>query len=129
MAPVTIEMPVDAFIPDDYINDRTLKMSFYQRLANFTLPEQVEAIAAEMATALARPLRRWPICSRSCASRRRRGMLGFEYVGMRDSEIVLKLKRTVAPDRVALYKRFRKAPRCIWARFAFRAGNSRQIPA
>ncbi len=105
--PVTIEMPVDAFIPDDYIGDRTLKMSFYQRLANFTQPEQVEAIAAEMSDRFGTPPA--PVANLLALVRLKTeaAVLGFEYVGMRDGEIVLKLKRTVAPDRIALYKRFR----------------------
>jgi hypothetical protein len=37
------------------------------------------------------------------------GTLGFESLAARDSEVVLKLKRTVAPNRVALYKRFRSS--------------------
>ncbi|MGZ6389862.1 MAG: transcription-repair coupling factor, partial [Ktedonobacterales bacterium] len=48
-APVAVELPVDAYIPDDYIPERTLKMNFYQRLANLEQPEQVEAMAAELA--------------------------------------------------------------------------------
>ena len=98
---------MDAFIPDDYIGDRTLKMSFYQRLANFTQPEQVEAIAAEMSDRFGTPPE--PVANLLALVRLKTeaAELGFEYVGMRDGEIVLKLKRTVAPDRIALYKRFR----------------------
>ena len=107
VSPVTVEMPVDAFIPDDYIGDRTLKMSFYQRLANFTQPEQVEAIAAEMSDRFGTPPE--PVANLLALVRLKTeaAELGFEYVGMREGEIVLKLKRTVAPDRIALYKRFR----------------------
>ncbi len=45
---VTIDLPVDAYIPDDYINDRALKMNFYQRLANLTTSEQVTAMLGEL---------------------------------------------------------------------------------
>src|SRR5262249_40549279 len=33
--------------------------------------------------------------------------LGYESLAARDGEVLLKLRRTVAPDRVALYKRYR----------------------
>jgi transcription-repair coupling factor (superfamily II helicase) len=105
--PVTIELPVDAYIPDDYIGDRTLKMSFYQRLANFTLPEQVEAIAAEMGDRFGAPPEPVANLLALVHLKTEAAALGFEYVGMRDGEIALKLKRTVAPDRIALYKRYR----------------------
>jgi transcription-repair coupling factor (superfamily II helicase) len=105
--PVTVEMPVDAYIPDDYIGDRTLKMSFYQRLASFTLPEQVEAIAAEMRDRFGAPPEPVANLLALVHLKTEAAALGFEYVGMRDGEIALKLKRTVALDRIALYKRFR----------------------
>jgi transcription-repair coupling factor (superfamily II helicase) len=110
-APVSIELPVDAYIPDDYINDRTLKMSFYQRLANLDRPEQVEAMAAELVDrfgslpeSVAHLLELVRLKTEATA-------LGFEGVGARDGEVVLKLRRTVAPDRVALYRRFRNEAR------------------
>ena len=34
-------------------------------------------------------------------------VLGYESLAARDNEMIFKIKRTVAPDRVALYKRFR----------------------
>ncbi|HET8914003.1 MAG TPA: transcription-repair coupling factor, partial [Ktedonobacteraceae bacterium] len=33
---VSIDLPLDAYLPDEYIGDRTLKVNFYQRLANLT---------------------------------------------------------------------------------------------
>jgi transcription-repair coupling factor (superfamily II helicase) len=107
LAPVTVEIPVDAFIPDEYIGDRTLKMTFYQRLANLQRPEHVEAMVAEltdrfgpMPEAVANLLALVRIKTEAAE-------LGYESLALRDGEVILKLRRTVTADRVALYKRFR----------------------
>src|SRR3989440_9011688 len=34
MPGVVVDLPLDAYLPDDYVGDRTLKVKFYQRLAN-----------------------------------------------------------------------------------------------
>jgi transcription-repair coupling factor (superfamily II helicase) len=106
---VTVDIPVDAYIPDDYINDRALKMNFYQRLANLELPEQVEAMTAELGDRFGTPPDPVAHLLALVQLKTEAGSLGFESLAARDSEVVLKLKRTVAPDRVALFKRFRSS--------------------
>src|SRR5262249_4963520 len=107
-APVTVELPVDAYIPDDYIGDRTLKMSFYQRLASLTRPEQVEALAAEMSDRFGTP----PVPMANLLAivrlKTEAGARCYESLAPRDGEVLLKLRRTVALDRVGLYKRYRQ---------------------
>jgi len=108
-APVTVELPVNALIPDDYINDRTLKLHFYQRLANFEQPEQVEAMVAELTDRFGAPPE--PVANLLALVRLKleAGRLGFESVTFRDGEVVFKLRRIANVDRVALYKRFKSA--------------------
>ncbi len=106
-APVTVELAVDAYIPDDFINDRTLKMNFYQRLANLERPEHVESMVAELTDrfgALPEPVANLLALVRL---KTEAAELGYESLALRDGELVLKLRRTVVPDRVAIYKRFR----------------------
>jgi len=110
-APTSIELPVNAYIPDDYINDRTLKMNFYQRLANLDSPEQVEAMVAEMTDrfgALPEPVANLLALVQL---KTEAAALGFESLAARDAEVIFKLRRAVAVDRVALYKRFRNEAR------------------
>ena len=109
LAPVTVDIPVDAYIPDDYINDRALKMNFYQRLANLELPEQAEAMTSELADRFGTPPEPVAQLLELVRLKTEAGILGFVSVSARDNEVVLKVKRTVAPDRVALYKRFRNS--------------------
>jgi transcription-repair coupling factor (superfamily II helicase) len=107
-AAVTLELAVDAYIPDDYINDRVLKMNFYQRLANLQRPEHVESMVAELADrfgALPGPVANLLALVRLKTAA---ALLGYESLGMRDGELVLKLRRGVTFDRIAIYKRFRR---------------------
>ncbi|HEU0028436.1 MAG TPA: transcription-repair coupling factor [Ktedonobacterales bacterium] len=106
-APVTLELPVNAYIPDDYINDRSLKMNFYQRMANLERPEQAEALAAELADRFGPPPE--PVANLLGVTQLKTeaAALGVEGVSARDGEVTIRLKRTIAPDRVALYKRYK----------------------
>ena len=106
-APVTLELPVNAYIPDEYINDRALKMNVYQRMANLERPEQAEAMAAELADRFGPPPE--PVANLLAVTRLKTEAtaLGVEGVSARDGEVTFRLKRTIAPDRVALYKRYK----------------------
>jgi transcription-repair coupling factor (superfamily II helicase) len=109
--PVTLELAVDAYIPDEYIGDRVLKMNFYQRLATLQRPEQVESMVAEMTDrfgGLPGPVANLLALVRL---KTEAAALGYESLAAREGEVIFTLKRTIAPDRVALYKRFRNAVR------------------
>ncbi|HEX6818561.1 MAG TPA: transcription-repair coupling factor [Ktedonobacterales bacterium] len=108
-AQVTVELPVNAYIPDDYINDRTLKLHFYQRLANMEQVEQVESIAAELTDRFGAHSE--PVANLLALVRLKleAGRLGFESVTFADGQVVFKLRRIANVDRVALFKRFKSA--------------------
>jgi len=112
LAPSTsVDLPLDAYLPDDYIGDRALKVNFYQRLANLSRPEQVEAMVAEMNDRFGAPP---PPVQNLLAMVRLKveaANLGFEAVSVKDNEFVLTVKRTVIPNRIALYRRFRNEVR------------------
>ena len=48
-APVTIDLPLPAFIPMNYVADGTLRLRLYRRLAQLVRLEEVDAIAEELA--------------------------------------------------------------------------------
>jgi transcription-repair coupling factor (superfamily II helicase) len=107
----TVDLPLDAYLPDDYIGDRALKVNFYQRLANLSRPEQVEAMVAEIKDRFGVPP---PPVQNLLAMVRLKveaANLGFEAISIKDNEFVLTVKRTVIPNRIALYRRFRNEAR------------------
>jgi len=108
---VSIDLPLDAYLPDEYIGDRTLKVNFYQRLANLTSLEQVEAMVAEMNDRFGAPP---PPVQNLLAMVRLKveaTTMGIEAISVKDNEFVLTVKRTVIPNRIALYRRFRNEAR------------------
>src|SRR5205085_5521648 len=107
----SVDLPLDAYLPDEYIGDRTLKVNFYQRLANLTRPEQVEAMTAELTDRFGMP----PLPVQNLLTMIRlkveAAQLGFESVVLKDNEFVLTVKRTIIPNRIVLYRRFRNEAR------------------
>ncbi|MBA3823168.1 MAG: transcription-repair coupling factor [Ktedonobacterales bacterium] len=105
--PVTVDVPLTGFIPDEYIPDRTLKIHFYQRLAATKTMEQVEALAAEMLDrfgpapdAVSNLLDILRLKSEAKA-------LGFDSVAFKNDEWIIKARAPMVPNRIALYKRFK----------------------
>jgi transcription-repair coupling factor (superfamily II helicase) len=106
-----VDLPLDAYLPDEYIGDRTLKVNFYQRLANLTRIEQVEAMEAEMTDRFGSP----PLPVKNLLAMIRlkvmAATLGFEGIALKDTEFVLTVRRTIVPNRLALYRRFKNEAR------------------
>jgi len=106
-----VDLPLDSYLPDEYIGDRTLKVNFYQRLANLNRPEQVDAMSAELNDRFGAPP---PPVQNLLAMVRLKveaAALGFEAISLKDNELVLTVKRTIVPNRIALYRRFRNEAR------------------
>lgn len=106
-----IDLPLDAYLPDEFIGDRTLKVNFYQRLASLTQAEYVEAMAAEMSDRFG-PLPS-PVQNLLTLIRLKleATQLGYESIAIKDNELVLTVKRVVIPNRIVLYRRFRNEAR------------------
>jgi transcription-repair coupling factor (superfamily II helicase) len=104
---VTIDLPVDAYIPDEYINDRALKMNFYQRLANLMTREQVEAMRSELQDRFGPLLPPVENLLKLIALKVGAGEMGFESISLKEGVVIIKARRNMTPNRVALYRRFR----------------------
>jgi len=104
---VTLDLPLDAYLPDEYIGDRTLKVKFYQRLANLARIEQVETMEAELTDRFGAPPA--PVKNLLAMVRLKveAAQLGFEAISAKDQEFVLTVRRTIIPNRIALYRRFK----------------------
>ena len=110
-ASASVDLPLDSYLPDEYIGDRTLKVNFYQRLANLSRPEQVDAMSAELNDRFGAPP---PPVQNLLAMVRLKveaAALGFEAIALKDNEVILTVRRTIVPNRIALYRRFRNEAR------------------
>ncbi len=108
---ISLDLPLDAYLPDDYIGDRTLKVNFYQRLANLTRSEQVEAMAAEMNDRFGAPPEAVQNLLTLVRLKAEAATLGYETIALKDNEFILTVKRSVVPNRIVLYRRFRNEAR------------------
>jgi transcription-repair coupling factor (superfamily II helicase) len=106
--PTTIvDLPLDAYLPDEFIGDRTLKVNFYQRLANLSQPEQVEVMAAELSDRFG--ILPPPVLNLLAMVRLKveAAQLGYESITVKDNAFILMVRRTILPNRIVLYRRFR----------------------
>ncbi len=107
----SIDLPLDAYLPDEYVGDRTLKVNFYQRLANLHRPEQVEAMTSEISDRFGAPPPPVQNLLTMVRLKVEAAALGFEAISLKDNELVLTVRRTIVPNRIALYRRFRNEAR------------------
>ncbi len=111
MPTASVDLPLDAYLPDDYIGDRTLKVNFYQRLASLGRPEHVESMAAELTDRFGTPPQAVQNLLTLVRIKVEAARLGFESITLKDNEFILTVKRTVIPNRVVLYRKFRNEAR------------------
>jgi transcription-repair coupling factor (superfamily II helicase) len=108
---VQVDLPLDSYLPDEYIGDRTLKVRLYQRLASLSMPEQVEAMEAEITDRFGPPPQQVQNLLAMVRLKVEAGQLGFETIAARDNDVVLTVKRSVVPNRIVLYRKFRNEAR------------------
>jgi transcription-repair coupling factor (superfamily II helicase) len=103
----TVDLPLDAYLPDDFIGDRTLKVNFYQRLANLAQTDQVDAMESEMTDRFGPPPTPVQNLLKIIRMKVEASQLGFESIALKDNAFILTMKRSVIPNRIVLYRRFR----------------------
>jgi transcription-repair coupling factor (superfamily II helicase) len=105
--PMTVDLPLTGYIPDDYIPDRTLKIHFYQRLAAIKTTDQIAAMEAELVDrfgAMPDQVRNLlDVLRLRCLAKD----LGFHSVALKNEEWVIKARPPMLPNRIAIYKRFK----------------------
>lgn len=47
-APVTLDLPLEAYLPDDYVNEAEVRLQVYRRMADLRTTRQVEEMAREL---------------------------------------------------------------------------------
>ena len=107
----SVDLPIDAYLPDEYIGDRTLKVNFYQRLASLKDAAQVEAMTSELSDRFGPIPEQVHNLLELVNLKVEAGHLGYEAITIKDNELVLTVKRNVVPNRIILYRRFRNEAR------------------
>jgi transcription-repair coupling factor (superfamily II helicase) len=107
----SVDLPIDAYLPDEYIGDRTLKVNFYQRLANLKDAAQIEAMTSELSDRFGPIPEQVHNLLELVNLKVEAGHLGYETIAIKDNELVLTVKRNVVPNRIILYRRFRNEAR------------------
>jgi transcription-repair coupling factor (superfamily II helicase) len=108
---VQVDLPLDSYLPDEYVGDRALKVKFYQRLASLSTPDQVEAMEAELTDRFGPPPHPVQNLLSMVRLKVEASQLGFEAISAKDNDFVLTVKRSVVPNRILLYRRFRNEAR------------------
>ncbi len=65
----TIELPIDSYIPQEYIQEPQFRFRLYRRMAGLTTLEMVDEMATDWLTALDRSPMRWTISCINCVSK------------------------------------------------------------
>ena len=69
-AQTVIDLPIDAYLPDDYVAEEPQKLELYRRLGRTATNSEIDTIRAELVDRFGALPARWSGCSRSrgCAS-------------------------------------------------------------
>ncbi len=99
-----VELHVGAFIPDDYIADRKLKVGFYQRLSQVEEEEDVASLREEMQDRFGRlpdPVR---VLFDLVSIRRIAAEIGLKRLSVRGSEMAMTYRDGLYPSRDRIAK-------------------------
>jgi transcription-repair coupling factor (superfamily II helicase) len=86
-------------------------VNFYQRLAHLSTTEQVETMAAEMNDRFGAPPSQVQNLLTLVRLKVEAAHMGYESIALKDNEFILTVRRTIVPNRIALYRRFRNDAR------------------
>lgn len=90
MALPSVDLPLTAFIPEDYVSHLPARLSIYQRLASMIAPEDIEELSRELKDRFGPLPEEVERLLFAAEVRVLAGLAGIESVYMRKGEIVLK---------------------------------------
>ncbi len=95
--PITLDLPLTALIPDDYVHDTELRLSLYRRIAGVETLEEVDELRDELADRFGDPPVEIEHLLALIRLRIRAAALGLDSMVEREREIIL---RPVDTDRI-----------------------------
>ncbi|MCJ7426175.1 MAG: transcription-repair coupling factor [Dehalococcoidales bacterium] len=102
LPPPTIDLPLKAFIPEDYVADIDTRLSLYQKLARVDKLEQIEALAREFSDRFGKLPAEVKNLLYALKIKLLAARAGIESVSTEDGEIVLRLFGGMQFDREKL---------------------------
>ena len=84
----TIELPIDAFIPDEYVRSEYLKLEMYKRIYRIRTPEDADAIQMELVDRFGEPPKPVLRLLQVAQMKRMAHKAGMTEVKYRDGEVV-----------------------------------------
>jgi transcription-repair coupling factor (superfamily II helicase) len=105
VGPITLDLPLTALIPEQYVPDTELRLQLYRRIAGVDGLEQVEELRDELVDRFGDPPIEIEHLLALIRLRIRSSLLGIESVVEREREIVLRPVDTTQLDAVALQRR------------------------
>jgi transcription-repair coupling factor (superfamily II helicase) len=94
----SIELPLDAYLPEDYVPDDTLRLGLYQRLAGLKTVEEVEQIGAEIKDRFGAPPRMVSNLLYMLKVKALAAQVGVESVHRQDNQLVVVLGERARVD-------------------------------
>ncbi|MBA2290486.1 MAG: transcription-repair coupling factor, partial [Chloroflexia bacterium] len=105
VGPITLDLPLTALIPEQYVPDTELRLQLYRRIAGVDGLEQVEELRDELVDRFGDPPIEIEHLLALIRLRIRSSLLGIESVIERERKIVLRPVDTSQLDAVALQRR------------------------
>lgn len=103
----TVDLPLSAYIPEDYIADLSARLTLYQRLAKIVSPEEVEQIAEELRDRFGNPPLEAENLLYIVNIKTLSSQAGVESISKKDRQIVISLKERVEFNRDRLEHTYR----------------------
>ncbi len=102
----TIDLPVAAYIPPDYVADDSVRLGLYQRMGQMAAVAQVDDLAAELTDRFGAPPRPVENLLDVLRLRALATLAGVGAVALEDGDFVLRFRDPTQGNRAMLYRRY-----------------------
>jgi transcription-repair coupling factor (superfamily II helicase) len=107
----TLDLPLDAYLPGDYVADEAARLALYQRMAAVTMPEEAEEIAQELSDRFGQPPKAAEALLYILRLKAQAIAAGVESIKVTTDEATVKVSDPGKINQAALARRFGAALR------------------
>ena len=106
-----LDLPLDAYLPENYVPDEAARLALYQRMAAVTTPEEAEEMAQELADRFGQPPKAAEALLYTLRLKAQAIAAGVESIKVTASEVTVKVSDPATINQAALSRRFGAALR------------------